>query len=102
MMTANMGNFFSTLIHDVRFALRTLRKSPGFTCAALLTLALGIGANTAIYAIIDGVLLHPIPFATPEKLVAMYQKTPHRWDVDPGFKPQRVLTCDLMAALRHD
>jgi len=71
-----MWNFFSTLLQDVRFAWRTLRKSPGFTCAALLTLALGIGANTAIYTIIDGVLLHPIPFANPEKLVAMYQKTP--------------------------
>src|SRR5262249_19611125 len=74
-MTASMWNFFSTLLQDVRFAWRTLRKSPGFTCAALLTLALGTGANTAIYTIIDGVLLHPIPFANPEKLVAMYQKT---------------------------
>src|ERR1051326_8944657 len=74
-MTANMWNFLSALLQDARFALRTLRKSLGFTCAALLTLALGIGANTAIYTIIDGVLLHPIPFAHPDRLVAMYQKT---------------------------
>jgi len=62
-------------IQDVRFALRTLAKKPGFTCLAVLTLALGIGANTAIYSVIDGVLLHPIPFSEPERLVALYQKT---------------------------
>jgi predicted permease len=74
-MTASMWNIFSTLLQDVRFALRTLRKNLGFTFAALLTLALGIGANAAIYTIIDAVLLHPIPFAHPDRLVAMYQKT---------------------------
>ena len=62
-------------IQDVRFALRTLANKPGFTCLAVLTLALGIGANTAIYSVIDGVLLHPIPFSEPERLVALYQKT---------------------------
>ena len=62
-------------IQDVRFALRTLAKKPGFACIAVLTLALGIGANTAIYSVIDGVLLHPIPFSEPERLVALYQKT---------------------------
>jgi predicted permease len=71
-----MWNFLGTALQDVRFALRTLRKNPGYTCAAALTLALGIGANTAIYTIIDAVLLHPIPFAEPDRLVAIYQKTP--------------------------
>jgi predicted permease len=71
-----MWNFLGTALQDVRFALRTLRKNPGYTCAAALTLALGIGANTAIYTIIDAVLLHPIPFAEPDRLVALYQKTP--------------------------
>jgi predicted permease len=64
------------MFQDIRFALRTLRKNPGFTCAVVLTLALGIGANTAIYTVIDGVLLHPIPFTEPDRLVALYQQTP--------------------------
>ena len=70
-----MRNLLSNTIQDVRFALRTLRKNPGFTGAALLTLALGIGANVAIYTVIDSVLLHPIPFPEPDRLVAIYQKT---------------------------
>src|SRR5579883_628921 len=64
------------MLQDLRFALRTLRKNPGFAIAAVLTLALGIGANTAIYTVIDSVLLHPIPFAEPDRLVAIYQKSP--------------------------
>src|SRR5215475_15360661 len=64
------------MLQDLRFAFRSFRKNPGFTCAAVLTLALGIGANTAIYSVIDGVLLHPIPFPDPDRLVAIYQKTP--------------------------
>jgi len=64
------------MIQDIQFALRTFRKSPGFTLAVLITLALGIGGNTAIFSVIDGVLLHPIPFPDPDRLVALYQKTP--------------------------
>src|SRR5882724_7306671 len=64
------------MFQDFRFALRTFRKSPGFTFAALLTLALGIGGNTAIFSVIDGALLHPIPFPDSNRLVALYQKTP--------------------------
>src|SRR5271155_5502551 len=61
-------------IQDLRYALRILAANPGYTCAAVLTLALGIGANTAIYSVIDGVLLHPLPFPAPDRLVALYQK----------------------------
>jgi hypothetical protein len=69
------GVFVDTLVQDMRYAFRTLQRNPAFASIAILTLALGIGATTAIFTIVDAVVLKPLPYPDPERLLTLWERS---------------------------
>jgi hypothetical protein len=87
------------LARDIRYGLRMLRHSPGFTVVAVLTIALGVGATTAIFSIVDATLLHPLPYANPEQLVRIQDDLPGVGSLNVGMSTREWWDLERSACL---
>ena len=104
------GFWFETFWADLRYALRTLRKNPGFAAIAILTLALGIGANTAIFSVVYAVLFKPLPYANPQQLVVVFSAKPQEGVAMAGIsypnfeelREQNHVFSELASSQQHD
>src|SRR5262249_42498912 len=88
----NTLGFLDTLSRDLKYALRGMRRRPTFTLAVVVTLALGIGANTAIFSVVHGVLIKPLPYPNPEELVSVRHTAPGLQSDDIGFSSAMYVT----------
>src|SRR5262245_32266056 len=88
--------------HDARIASRVWRRSPAFSWTVVVTLALGIGANAAIFAVVDAVLLRPLPYPAAPRLVRLWETRPPASGAGPGARPQRSprISVPELASLR--
>jgi putative ABC transport system permease protein len=84
-------NLMENVLQDVRYGIRQLRRNPGFTAIAVITLALGIGANTAIFSVVNGVLLRPLPYPDARRLVTVWEANPKQ-----GYLQQAASPADFM------
>src|SRR5260221_570935 len=95
-------SFVETLWQDLRFALRTLRKSAGFTAVAVLTLTLGIGATASIFSVVDAVLLRRLPYRNPSRLVSLYEDRSSTGFHRRQFTPANFADCKAQTAIFED
>jgi hypothetical protein len=91
------GQFVEELFKDLHDALRVFRKTPAFSLAAICTLALGIGACTAIFTVVEGILLRPLPYPEPDRLVKRSPRIP-RWESRTARSPIRTISTGATAA----
>ncbi len=87
---ARVGHAIDTFLQDIRYGMRVLRKNRGYALATIVTLALGIGANTAIFSLVYGVFLRPLPYRQGGELVVLHQKAPQRRQGEIGFSPAEI------------
>jgi hypothetical protein len=80
---------------DLAFGTRLLRRARGLAAVSALVVALGIGTTTAIFSVVYGVMLRPLPYAAPDRLVALWSRVPNSANVDPGFRPTNVLSLHM-------